>query len=104
MKAVAVGARMPAYVVTEIDWHDEAKANEYRTVFGPVLEKFGGRTLAVQASPPVLDGSWKPSRVVLLEFPTMDAVRAWYASPEYAPLIRLRHEGAKTNMIALERA
>ena len=94
---------MPAYVITEIDWHDEKKANEYRTLFGPALEKFGGKTLAVQGPPVVLDGSWKPSRVVLLEFPSMDAVRAWYDSPEYAPILALRHEAARTNMIAIER-
>ncbi|MCI4356241.1 MAG: DUF1330 domain-containing protein [Thermoplasmata archaeon] len=67
---------MPAYVITEIDRHDEKKANEDRTLFGPAREKFGGKTLAVQGPPVVLDGGWNPSRVVRLEFPTMDAVRA----------------------------
>ncbi|MCI4362668.1 MAG: DUF1330 domain-containing protein [Thermoplasmata archaeon] len=94
---------MPAYVITEIDWHDEKKANEYRTLFGPALEKFGGKTLAVQGPPVVLDGTWKPSRVVLLEFPTMEAVHAWYNSPEYAPVLALRRDGAKTNRVAIER-
>ncbi|HXQ95010.1 MAG TPA: DUF1330 domain-containing protein [Thermoplasmata archaeon] len=93
---------MPAFVITEVDWHDEEKAKEYRVLFGPALEKYGGRTMAVGA-PDVLEGGWKPSRLVLLEFPTMDAVREWYASPEYAPVMRLRRDGAKTNMVALDR-
>ncbi|HEV8049225.1 MAG TPA: DUF1330 domain-containing protein [Thermoplasmata archaeon] len=94
---------MSAYVVTEIDWHDQAKAKEYRDKFSPVLEKFGGKTVAV-GPPEVLEGNWKPPRVVVLEFPTKAAVHAWYASPEYAPILKLRLEGAKTNLIVVESA
>jgi uncharacterized protein (DUF1330 family) len=94
---------MPAYVISEIDWHDQAKATEYRTLFGPALEKHGGKTLAVQGPPLVMEGDWKPSRLVLLEFPTLAAVHTWYGSPEYAPVLRLRQEGAKSRMVVLEK-
>jgi uncharacterized protein (DUF1330 family) len=93
---------MPAYLILEIDWHDPDLAAEYRKLLGPTLEKHGGRTL-VANEPRVLEGDWNPRRVVVIEFPSMDALRAWYASNEYAPLIRIRKEGAKTNMIAVER-
>jgi uncharacterized protein (DUF1330 family) len=36
---------MPAYTIADVDWHDEAKAAEYRKLLGPTLEKYGGRTL-----------------------------------------------------------
>jgi antibiotic biosynthesis monooxygenase (ABM) superfamily enzyme len=35
-------------------------------------------------------GHWKPERVVVIEFPDMDSLYAWYNSPEYQPLIALR--------------
>ena len=35
---------------------------------------------------------WKPERVVIIEFPDMDSLNAWYNSPEYQPLIVLRKE------------
>jgi uncharacterized protein (DUF1330 family) len=36
-------------------------------------------------------GHWLPGRVVIIEFPSiMDALNAWYTSPEYQPLIALR--------------
>ena len=35
---------------------------------------------------------WKPERVVIIEFPDMDSLNAWYNSPEYQPLIALRNE------------
>jgi antibiotic biosynthesis monooxygenase (ABM) superfamily enzyme len=37
-------------------------------------------------------GRWKPERVVIIEFPDMDALNAWYTAPEYQPLIKLRKE------------
>jgi len=94
---------MPAYLILEIDWHDAARAAEYRRLLGPTLESHGGRTL-VANEPRVLEGDWNPRRVVVIEFPTMDALQAWYKSEEYAPLIRIRNEGAKTRMIAVESA
>jgi uncharacterized protein (DUF1330 family) len=37
-------------------------------------------------------GHWTPERVVIIEFPDMDSLNAWYHSPEYRPLITLRKE------------
>ena len=37
--------------------------------------------------------------VVMLEFPSMERARAWYASPEYAPLIALRERTANTRLV-----
>lgn len=93
---------MVAYLILEIGWHDPDRATEYRNLLGPTLEKHGGRTL-VANEPRVLEGDWNPRRVVVIEFPSMDALCDWYSSDEYAPLIRIRKEGAKTNMIAVER-
>lgn len=93
---------MPAYLIMDIEWHDPERATEYRKLLGPTLEKHGGLTL-VANEPIALEGDWKPRRVVVIEFPSMDALRGWYDSDEYALLIRIRKEGAKSNMIAVER-
>jgi uncharacterized protein (DUF1330 family) len=50
----------------------------------------------------VLEGNWHPNRVVLIEFPDMAALKAWYHSPEYQPLIALRQNAAKDVLIAVE--
>lgn len=93
---------MPAYTIADVDWHDEAKAAEYRKLLGPTLEKYGGRTLVANQAH-LLEGDWNPRRVVIIEFPSMDALKTWYHSPEHAPVIQLRKDGAKTKMIAVER-
>lgn len=93
---------MPAYTILDVDWHDQAKAAEYRKLLGPSVEKFGGKTLVANA-PVALDGDWKPARIAVMEFPTMEALQNWYRSPEHATALRLRNEGAKSRMIAVER-
>src|SRR5579859_389889 len=92
---------MTAYLVVDGEWHDSAKANEYVAKFGPVLEKYGGRFVG-GGQPQLLEGNWEPRRVYIFDFPTMEALRRWYDSEEYAPLHRIRVEGARTNIIAVE--
>ncbi len=91
---------MSAYLIVEIEWHDVVKQKEYREKLAPILEKHGGRVLSAGEAE-VLEGNWKPPRVVLIEFPSMDSLRDWYTSDEYASLIRIRKEGAKTNIVAV---
>jgi uncharacterized protein (DUF1330 family) len=89
---------MATYALFDIEWHDQGKAKEYREKFSPALEKHGGKTLC--AGPPhVIEGDWNPARVVILEFPNSTAFHTWYNSPEYAPVLKLRREGATTKAV-----
>jgi uncharacterized protein (DUF1330 family) len=82
---------MPAYVVGLHQITNPAKFEEYRTKIGPMVARYGGRypTRGENLRMPE-GGYWAPERVVVIEFPNMAAIDAWYASPEYRPLIELR--------------
>src|SRR5262249_10208882 len=70
-----------------------AKFEEYRTKVGPIIAKHGGRYITKPGSQVILEKEnavWQPERVVIIEFPDMAALKAWYHSPEYQPLIALR--------------
>jgi uncharacterized protein (DUF1330 family) len=43
-----------------------------------------------------------PHRVVVLEFPDMGQLKAFYNSPEYRPLIALRQRSARSSLFAVE--
>ncbi len=89
---------MPAYVIAEHIITDPAKFEEYRTKVGPMMAKYGGRYLTKADRHKMPEGGhWKPERVVIIEFPDMDAVNAWYDSAEYQPLIALR-KGATSEL------
>jgi uncharacterized protein (DUF1330 family) len=84
---------MPAYLIAEHKIIDPIKFDEYRTKVGPMIAKHGGRYLTKGGSHKMPEGGhWKPERVVIIEFPDMDALNAWYNSSEYQPLIALRRE------------
>lgn len=89
---------MPAYLIAEHLITDPVRFEEYRSKVAPMIERFGGRYLTKGGSHKVLDGNWKPTRVVIIEFADMAALQAWYESPEYQPLIALRR-GAGTDVL-----
>jgi uncharacterized protein (DUF1330 family) len=93
---------MAAYWIGEHDITDREKFEEYLRRVVPMIERFGGRYLTRPGSHEVLEGSWRPNRVVLIEFPDMAALKAWYHLPEYQPLITLRQEVGTDVLIAVE--
>jgi uncharacterized protein (DUF1330 family) len=84
---------MAAYLIAEHVITDAAKFDDYRTRVAPMIAKHGGRYLTKGGSHKLPEGGpWKPERVVIIEFPDMRALDAWYTSPEYQPLIALRKQ------------
>jgi uncharacterized protein (DUF1330 family) len=82
---------MAAYLIVEHIITDAAKFEEYRTTVAPMIARHGGRYLTKGGTHKFPEGGhWKPERVAIIEFPDMDALNRWYASPEYQPLIALR--------------
>ena len=82
---------MPAYLIAEHKITDPVKFEEYRVKVGPMMAKHGGRYLTKGGSHKMPEGGhWNPERVVIIEFPDMASLNAWYTSPEYQPLIALR--------------
>lgn len=84
---------MPAYLVVEHVITDQAKFDDYREKVGPLIARFGGRYLTKGNSHRQPEGGhWAPERMVIVEFPDMNALEAWYKSAEYQPLIALRKQ------------
>ena len=98
---------MPAYLIAEHSITDPEKFEEYRIKVGALIANHGGRYLTKGGSHEVLEKDnavWQPDRVVIIEFPDMAALNAWYTSPEYQPLIALRRASAMDMMITLDGA
>ena len=93
---------MPAYVIVDIDIFDPVGHEEYRKLATPTVSAYGGKYIARGGRTEVLEGNWKPNRLVILEFESMDRARAWLNSPEYSEPRKLRLKTAKANMIVVE--
>ncbi len=90
---------MAAYVIVDAEILDPAKYEEYKKLTPHAIAKHGGRFLARGGQTVVLEGDWRPNRVVVLEFPSLEAARTFYTSVEYTAARRARAGGAKMNMI-----
>jgi uncharacterized protein (DUF1330 family) len=96
---------MPAaYVIGEIEVTDQAKYDDYRKQVVATVQKHGGRFIVRGGKVEPLEGGWSPKRIVVLEFASMEKALAWYRSAEYAPLIKLRQQGSRGKLIAVEGA
>jgi len=93
---------MSAYVIVDIDIHDEPGLAEYRRLVPATVEKYGGRFAVRGGKFETREGNWQPKRIVLLEFPSMDAARRWYDSPEYKLLLAMRLKASKSNLVIVE--
>jgi uncharacterized protein (DUF1330 family) len=87
---------MSAYLVVAHKITDPARFEEYRGKVAPMLERYGAKYLTKGNTHQALDGEWNPDRLVIIEFPDMATLKRWYGSPEYQPLIGLRHAAVET--------
>ena len=82
---------MVAYAISEVEILNEAQAQRYRELAAASIAHYGGRYLVRGARPQVPEGQWSlDERVVIVEFPTLERPREWYASPEYAEALHIR--------------
>jgi uncharacterized protein (DUF1330 family) len=94
---------MPAYVIAAVnDAWDQEKLAEYRERNTDVVAEHGGRFVARGGAQELLEGDWEPKRIVIIEFPDMDAARGWYHSDGYAPLRELRRSASVTDIVIVD--
>ncbi|HVP39872.1 MAG TPA: DUF1330 domain-containing protein [Candidatus Saccharimonadales bacterium] len=93
---------MAAYVIVDIEVTDPGTYERYKQLAAPAVAAFGGRYLARGGRALTLEGEWAPSRLVILEFPTLERAQQWLGSPEYREARGLRHAAARSRMVAVE--
>jgi uncharacterized protein (DUF1330 family) len=93
---------MAAYVIVEIEILDPEGYEEYKKRAGESVLKYGGKYIVRGGATEVLEGDWKPKRIVILEFDSMQRARDWLHCEEYREPRKMRHRTARTNMILVE--
>jgi uncharacterized protein (DUF1330 family) len=93
---------MTAYVIADIDVHDQEAYREYAALVPGTLQPYGGRFLVRGGAFGTLEGDWRPRRVVVLEFPSADHARRWYGSQEYVAAMAIRQRASTGNLVLVE--
>jgi len=95
---------MAAYLIADIHITDPDGYKEYVAGAGATVDQYGGRYLVRGGPTSVLEGDPSPGRFVVLEFPDMASLKAWYDSDEYRPLRDLRQRCATAKIFTVEGA
>jgi uncharacterized protein (DUF1330 family) len=93
---------MPAYLIADTQITDHQTYDEYKRNVALTVGKFGGRFLVRGGKHELLEGNWQAHRLVVIEFPSMEALKSWYSSPEYAPLLAMRQPAATVHLLAVQ--
>ena len=102
VRVAAPGADAMTYVIFAMQAVlDQGSLQQYASRVTPIVEKFGGKYLARDTNVEVKEGSWPATATVILEFPSDEHARRWYASPEYQEILPLRLRGASGPLIVV---
>jgi uncharacterized protein (DUF1330 family) len=93
---------MAAYVIAEIEVTDPAGYEEYRRAGAATIERYGGKYLVRGGRVESLEGDWQPSRLVVLEFESVERAREWWSSREYSGPKSIRQRTASSKFIIVE--
>jgi uncharacterized protein (DUF1330 family) len=94
---------MAAYIIADLtEITDPSTFQDYAGKAGPTIPKYDGKARIVRGKVETLEGTWKPTNLVVLEFPSVARAKEWYNSAEYHPLVAQRQKASKGSLILIE--
>jgi uncharacterized protein (DUF1330 family) len=89
-----------AYVISEVRIVDTEAAERYVSLAEASIARHGGRYVARAAVPEVPEGDWDEGRrVVIVEFPTMEKLKEWHTSDDYAEALAISAKGLDRRLL-----
>ena len=93
---------MAAYVIVDLIVTDQPLMDEYRKRLPATLAAYGGKFLVRGGAHETIEGDWKPNRLVVVEFPSLEQAKRWYHSEEYREPLAMRLRAGRANLIMVE--
>jgi uncharacterized protein (DUF1330 family) len=92
---------MAAYFIVQSTISNEQQYQKYRDAVIPLIEQFGGKFVVKGGKVEVLEGQHDGRRMVMFEFPTIEAIHAFWNSPAYRPVKAIRQRAASLDIWAV---
>ena len=93
---------MAAYFIVNLEVTNRKGFEKYRRTVPPIVSKYGGKYVARGGDFQVLEGNWRPKRVIILEFPSMEHAREFYDSEDYKPFLALRASSTNSEVVLVD--
>lgn len=94
---------MPAFLIATVRIHDPETYQQYTALTPKTIADHGGKFVVRGAKVDTLEGEPFEERLVILEFPSRQAVHDWYNSPEYQAAAKLRQAASDARFIVVDR-
>lgn len=93
---------MPAYIIVEVTVFNEEEYEVYKLLTPASIAAYQGKFIVRGGKTETIEGGWAPQRIVVVEFPSADLARQWWASQEYSKAKAIRNRTAESKMILVE--
>ncbi len=95
---------MSAFLIADVEVHDFERYREsgYYSRVPVIVDKYGGKYRVRGGEIDYMEGDWKPKRLVIIEFPSMEKLKSFYHSDEYAPYLKIRHQVTTSHQVFVE--
>lgn len=100
--AQAEAVALPAYYVAEFEITDPQGMKPYSANVESTFKPYGGQFVVRGGQIISLEGAAPERRRVVIKFHTLERALAWYNSPEYNELRKIRQRSAKTDVYLIE--
>ena len=92
----------PGFVIAQIDVTDPERYKDYVASVGASVKKFGGVYMVRGGDAETVEGEIPGQRSVIIQFPSYQAAKDWYRSPEYSEVKLIRQEASTGAMTIVE--
>ena len=93
---------MAGYIIGEIEITDPAVYEAYRPLAAATVARHGGRFIVRGGAATLLEGDGDPKRMVVMEFPSLEAARAFYESDDYREAQKIRLASSRGRLLLVE--
>ena len=90
------------YIIASVTDTKPEQYEEYRKWSTESMRAHGAEVCVRGGKVEVLEGDWNPGRTVILKFPSFEAAKAFYDTPEYLRAREAREGAAIMRMVCVE--
>jgi uncharacterized protein (DUF1330 family) len=93
---------MKSYLVLDLTVSDFSGFKKYIAEIPAFIAKHSGRYLVQGTEPTIIEGDWRPERMVILEFPERRNAEAFLGDPEIQSLFKIRHDTTTSKLVLVD--
>ncbi len=94
---------MTAFLIVDTKIENAEEYERYKALARPLAESYGGTYRARGGRMEILENDlWSPTRMVIIDFPSMDQARNFMNSDAYAPIKAIRRANSQCTVALVE--